>query len=681
MAWIGIDFGTYNSSAAIKSRDGAIEVVKCSDVSNAAHPFLKGEKRKEFPSFISFDESGAISDVGLTSKEMSYSASGSVVWGVKRLLGKTYSELKETGELDRFPYRIRPDRKNGQCLIVVREQSYTPVQLCSEIFKKIKKTAEKQAGEPINSLIVSIPAYYDPVRVTPIVEAARLAGFVHDHIKTIPEPVAAALAAEIDVSVRPIKGLVFDLGAGTLDVTTGFLYRQPDQPDDFRFQVMKNTGDPKLGGIDMDDRLAWAIQEQHKLSDLSPEEFATLRRAAESAKISLSEEEQIKVEFEVHGQTISHRVDQFQLRQALEGAGPERDLLEVCRQQVMAAIDGAGWTPQEIELLIMIGGPTRLRCIQDIFKIIFHNNPAVLQRIEGFYAGSEEVDRMTAVSIGAVMSVERQLDDKVPYGHGIEITEVGDDEMEYKPKILVPPDSPYPFKSEQYQLPWINKTGLFEFKIIQQVPESEAKQSGYEYRFIGTQKFAVKNPDNCLVAIQMGYNDNKELEVSIRNMNSIEAETYVGLNQFNSIGMDYRPVPKDQTSAAGIRAGSESDIPEVSRQVKRPPDIGESGAVRKQPPSNETLDKFAKWVQQGVLIFARRKIENHPVPQMLLSQQLDEIERLLQRGNLSTDYHTIFTKVNSLLWNCNSRGLLNQNEYRELNDHLSGYESDLFRIG
>lgn len=680
MTWIGIDLGTYNSSAAIKSRAGTIEIVKSSDVSSSAHPALQEEKRKEFPSFISFDDTGNIEAVGITSKEESYSGSRPVVWGVKRLLGKTYSELKETAELDRFPYRIRPDRKNGQCLIVVGEKSYTPVQLCSEIFKKIKKTAEKQAGEAIDSLVVSIPAYYDPVRVTPIVEAARLAGFVHDHIKTIPEPVAAALAAEIDVSVRPIKGLVFDLGAGTLDVTTGFLYRQPDQPDDFRFQVMKNTGDPKLGGIDMDDRLAWSIQVQHQLSNLSSEESAHLRRAAETAKISLSEQHQAEIKFEAQGKTISHSLDQFQLRQALVGTGPDRNLLEVCRQQVMAAIDGAGWAPQEIELLIMIGGPTRLRPVQEVFKIVFHNNPAVLQQIEGFYAGSEQVDRMTAVSIGAVMSVERKLDDKVPYGYGIEIIEVGVDEMLYKPHILVPPDSPYPFKSEQYLLPWTNMRGLFEFKIIQQVPESEAKQSGHEYRFIGTQKFTVDTPENCLVAIQMGYNDNKELEVSIRNLNSMEAETYVGLNQFNSIGLDYRPVPKSEAPFPGGKA-ADGGSQDVARRVKRPPDIGQSQAVKKQPPSTETLEAFGKWVQQVVLNFVLRKVENHPVPQMLLSQQLDEIDRLLKKGNLSSDYHTIFTKVNSLLWNCNSRGLLTQDEYRELNDHLTTYESDLFRIG
>lgn len=640
----------------IKSKQGTIEIIKSLEEPKDKLSFInKQEKYKEFPSFISFNKDGSINEVGINSKEKAYTEPEFVVWGVKRLLGKTYTELKETGELDRFPYRIRPDRTSGQCLIVIGEKSYTPVQLCSEIFKKIKHDAQTQINEKIDSLVVSVPAYFDPIRVTPIVEAARLAGFIH--IKTIPEPVAAALACHIDITVRPIKGLVFDLGAGTLDVTTGYLYRQPDQADEFKFQVMKNTGDPKLGGIDMDDRLSKSIQEQCQLSDLTPANMAILRRTAEIAKIRLSEEARIEQVFQIDKE-YRCILDQFELKSALEGTGVEKNLLEECRRQVMSAIDEADWGPEEIELLIMIGGPTKLSCIHEVLKIIFHNNLIILQQLEEFYSGNEQVDRMTAVSIGAAMSVDRKIDDRVPYGYGIEDIEFGDGHMTYKPKILIPRDSTYPFKSEQYGIAWTNHTGLFEFKIIQHSPKSEAQQSNsYEYRFVGIQKFAVKNPSMCTVIFQMGYNTNKEFEVTIKNTRSTESVTYVGIDQFACIGINYPLTVKIQPQF----------------------DIAKSKA-KKVSVAPETVDKFIKWAQVTIR-FIQRKVDSYPIPQMLISQQIDEIERLLKKYDSKSECEAIYTQLNSLIWNSNSRGLLDRTEYNELTKHLSEYEGELFRMG
>lgn len=648
--WIGIDLGTYNSSAAIKSRHGSLDIIKSNGVNSKLNiSFIdQDENCKEFPSFISFNKDGSVSDVGMAGKEMTFTDPEFVVWGVKRLLGKTYTELKESGELDRFPYRIRPNRQNGQCLIVMGEKKYTPEQLCAEIFKKIKKDAESQIEEKIDSVVVSVPAYYDPLRVTPIVEAARLANFVN--VKTIPEPVAAALAYNVDITVRPSKVLVFDLGAGTLDVTTGCLYRQTDQKNEFNFQVIKNTGDPKLGGIDMDDRLSKLINEKYQVADDSIASKAILRRLAEIAKIKLSEDSKI-AHIKLYGKIYPYSLSQFDLKSALEGTGFEKNLLEECRRQIMAAIDEAGWSPQDIELLIMIGGPTKLSCIKDVLKIIFNSNPVILKQLEDFYTNNAKVDRMTAVSIGAALSVERRVDDIVPHGHGVENVEFSAEHIIYRPNILVPRDSTYPFKSNPFAISWINLHGLFEFKIIQHVPHSEVKQLGYEYKFVGVQKFAVKNPLLCMVAVQMGYNSNKELEVTIKNILSNESVTYVGINQSTSIGMNY-PLT-----------------------IRKPSNIG--SPPPKKIPSPEILNKFFNWVEVTIG-FVQRKVYNYSIPQMLISQNIDEIRLLLKRNNPKSCYEMVYTKINGLIWNSNSRGLFTQNENNELMNGLSEFEGDLF---
>lgn len=673
--WIGIDLGTYNSSAAIQSKEGTIEIIKSlgeKEASKAPSMDLQ-EDCKEFPSFISFDKDGSIEDIGINSKEKAYSEPEYVVWGIKRLLGKTYTELKETGELDRFPYRIRPDRTNGQCLIVVGEKSYTPVQLCTEIFKRIKSDAEKQIDGKINAVVVSVPAYFDPLRVTPIVEAARGAGF--RQIKTIPEPVAAALAYDIEITGRPIKTAVFDLGAGTLDVTVGCLYRLPDKPNEFGFKVEKNTGDARLGGIDMDDRLLQLIMERCNLHDITPATKAVLRRMAEITKIRLSRETKVEDEFQMDGRRYPFSINQLDMQAAFEGNEKkfEKNLLEECRRQTMSAIDEAGWTPPEIQHVILIGGPTKLPCIHEVLKIVFHSNPTVLRQLEIFYSGKEAVDRMTAVCTGAVTSLARKVDDKVPHGHGIETIEFSDDAKTYVAKLLIPRDSPYPFKGEEHELSWYATGGLYDFRIIQQVPRSEVKQTGYEYKFIGIQKFAVKDPDRCIVVLQMGYNANKELEVTIRNaLSTTEFQTYVGINQFSSVGMNYprvekrAPGPKGSGAGEAGSSGSEDIVPKKK--------------IKKISPSPETLDRFIKWVQ-NTINFMQRKVDNHQTHQMLIAQLIDELARLLKKGDYISQYEAIYTKVHGLIWNSSSSGLLTQNEFRDLNAALTAHENELFKLG
>jgi hypothetical protein len=254
-----------------------------------------------------------------------------------------------------------------------------------------------------------------------------------------------------------------------------------------------------------------------------------------------------------------------------------------------------------------------------------------------------------------VISVDRAVDDIVPYGHGFEDIEIGDELMIYRPNILVPRDSVYPFKSKPCLIQWINLNGLFEFKILQHVPKSEIQNFGYEYRFIGILKFAVKNLNFCLVTIQMGYNANKELEVMIKNAYTSESASYIGMNNYACIGMNY-PL-----------------------SVKRSIGFGGPPKPIKIQPSPETIERFIKWVRV-IIGFIQKKNDNYPITQMLISQISDEINMLLKKEDTKSEYEQIYTKINSLIWNSSSKGLLTKSEFNELNIRLCEFESELFRI-
>jgi hypothetical protein len=329
-------------------------------------------------------------------------------------------------------------------------------------------------------------------------------------------------------------------------------------------------------------------------------------------------------------------------------------LLDAFRRQVLAAIDQADWRTQDVELLLLIGGPTKLPCIHEMLKVVFYSNAKILDQLKAFYDGNERVDRMTAVSVGAALSVDRKVEDLVPYGHGMEDVEIRELEMIYRPNILVPRDSAYPFLSDPYWIRWTNLNGLYEFKIIQHMPESELRDGDAEYRFIGMLNFAVKNPQHTLVIVQMGYNQNKELVVSITNVLSNEEHvTYVGINHYASISMKYPLVVK-------------RNYRDVSK-------------IENVPPSEETLNQFTKWckVVQG---FVQKKVDHYPISQMLIQQILDEINLIMEKADLVKEYVQLCNTVDTLIWNSSSKGLLTKKEYNEMINRLNAFKSELFNV-
>src|ERR1035441_8157250 len=99
---IGIDLGTWNSSGAVALARDRIEMVESRDG--------KTPSGKNFPSFVEFDHNGQKQCVGKRAKaELSVNPK-LVVWGVKRLVGISYSEAPESGELDRFQYSLEEGR-------------------------------------------------------------------------------------------------------------------------------------------------------------------------------------------------------------------------------------------------------------------------------------------------------------------------------------------------------------------------------------------------------------------------------------------------------------------------------------------------------------------------------------------------------------------------------------------
>ncbi|MEK7075201.1 MAG: Hsp70 family protein, partial [Patescibacteria group bacterium] len=246
---IGIDLGTSNSAASVM--EGGKPVIIPSAEGNS----IAG---KAFPSYVAFTKEGQLL-VGEPARRQAVTNPEGTVFEAKRKMGTS------------FKYSL-----NGK--------EYTPEQISAFILQKIKKDAESYAGGAISQAVITVPAYFDDAQRQATKNAGEIAGL--EVVRIINEPTAAALAYGLDKVGQEQKILVFDLGGGTLDVTTM----------DFGqgvFEVISTSGDTQLGGKDMDSAVINHIITTFKQEsgiDVSADKMALnrVREAAEKAKIELS---------------------------------------------------------------------------------------------------------------------------------------------------------------------------------------------------------------------------------------------------------------------------------------------------------------------------------------------------------------------------------------------------------
>ena len=571
---LAIDLGTYNSAAAVLKPSGDIVTVSAS--SDRVVGRRAGEHVKPFPSVVVYHPNGVVRAVGQEAKALAETEPQWAIWGVKRLLGKTYREALAHGELGRMVIPVEPDDETGRCMFIFDGRDIRPEDVCAEILRYIRSTAEKQVGTKMPDAVISVPAYFDAIAISATVEAAKRAGF--EVIETIPEPVAAALALDLHVTPRPLNFLVFDIGAGTLDVTAAEVSRTRPGPSGLECRCRKNTGDTHLGGLDMDDRLVEWLTRRMELPALDDEERLLLRRAAEANRIALTTQTSTNLELQLRGQKRTYALDRLELEEALRGE--PRDLLEACGEQVRAALRGAAWKPEDVERLLLVGGPAATPCVVQMLARIFRSNPEVLQQIREFEEGlrgpaqARSVDRMLAVSQGAAKSKGTRLVKLHPYGYGVvayRIEPLPDERMarvHREARILVSRDSFFPSNAAIF-LPDASRHSpdhVFSVELIQHVPDAEQLVPGLgkrEYRFLGELPMAVWREDNFLMQVLMRLNENGELETTIQNMLGTESATYVGLGSLRRAPIElptskFEPIPPPPPRSSLNTEGAEN---------------------------------------------------------------------------------------------------------------------------
>ena len=271
----------------------------------------------------------------------------------------------------------------------IQGKQYSPQEISAALLQKIKKDAESFLGEPVEKAVITVPAYFDDNQRTATKDAGTIAGL--DVVRLVNEPTAASLAYGIDKqSDDDINILVFDLGGGTLDVTIM-------EFGDGVFEVQSTSGDTQLGGTDMDNAILKYLADEFKKTDgidLMEDDQAVqrLREAAEKAKIELSTTltSQVNLPFISMGadgkpHNLINDLSRAKLEELVD------PIVKKCGTPIKQALDDAKMTRDDIDKIILVGGPTRMPCVQKFVEDYIGKNV------------ERGIDPMECVAMGAAI--------------------------------------------------------------------------------------------------------------------------------------------------------------------------------------------------------------------------------------------------------------------------------------
>jgi molecular chaperone DnaK len=394
---VGIDLGTTNSCIAVI--DGDAPVV----IANA-------EGTRTTPSMIGFAQTGERL-VGQAARRQAMTNAENTIYAVKRLMGRKFEDPEVQRHVLTCPYEV-VGADNGDAHVRVRGRDFSPPEISALVLSKMRQTAEDWLGEQVTEAVITVPAYFDDAQRQATKDAGRIAGL--SVLRIVNEPTAAALAYGLEIEGAQ-RIAVYDLGGGTFDVSILEL-------SDGVFRVRSTSGDTFLGGEDFDNAVV-----EHLLAtfaalpdgiDLRGDRMALqrLKETAERAKIELSSSMQTEINLPFiaaapdgprHLQLVLERHELELLVEPLVQA-----TLEPCR----CALEDAGMTAADIDVVILVGGQTRMPRIHALVAEMFGKEPS--RRVN-----PDEVVAVGAAIQGGVLTGEVQevlLLDVTPLSLGIE---------------------------------------------------------------------------------------------------------------------------------------------------------------------------------------------------------------------------------------------------------------------
>jgi molecular chaperone DnaK len=349
---VGIDLGTTNSCVAVMDGEPVV-------IANA-------EGTRTTPSVVGFAASGERL-VGQAARRQAMTNAENTIYAVKRLMGRKFDDAEVQRHLLTCPYEVVA-AANGDAHVRVRGRDYSPPEVSAIVLQKMRQTAQDWLGEEVTEAVITVPAYFDEAQRQATKDAGKIAGL--NVLRIVNEPTAAALAYGVETQ-GAARVAVYDLGGGTFDISILEL-------DNGVFRVRSTSGDTFLGGEDFDnalvEQLLASFAQQNDGMDLRGDRVALqrLKEAAERAKIELSSANvtEINLPFLAAGKDGQPR----HLMMAMERPALEQlvePLVQATLDPCRRALADAGMTARDIDVVILVGGQTRMPRVHSLVAEMF----------------------------------------------------------------------------------------------------------------------------------------------------------------------------------------------------------------------------------------------------------------------------------------------------------------------
>lgn len=404
---IGIDLGTTYSCVGLY-RNGNVEII------------ANDQGNRTTPSYISFTDEERY--VGESAKNLVGQNPKNTVYGIKRLIGRKYSEQVVKDDTEHFSFNVLRgdgDKPLIELNYLGERKTFHPEELSAMVLTKMKNIAETYLGQTVHNAVITVPAYFNDSQRQATKDAGKIAGL--NVLRIINEPTAAAIAYGLDEHTEK-RVLIFDLGGGTLDVTVLVM-------DNGVFEVQSTSGDTHLGGEDFDNKIkdyciyTFAQKKILKTKGIKPSDqealynFANVNGIYDFLRLDDNSLKRCRKEYESNSKLTDfiESVQKFRelnnnqkamrrlktaceiAKKTLSGStvttinvdsffdGDDLNIslsrtkfdeicaldFERCIDPVRKALKDAKLTPQDIHDVVLIGGSTRIPKIQNILDNMF----------------------------------------------------------------------------------------------------------------------------------------------------------------------------------------------------------------------------------------------------------------------------------------------------------------------
>lgn len=263
------------------------------------------------------------------------------------------------------------------------KKEYDSATLSSFVVKQLIEDAQNYLHESIDEVVISVPAYFNARQRQDTKRIGELLGVQVERL--INEPSAAAIACHMDDEYETF--VVFDFGGGTLDVSV---------VDCFENVISINaiSGNNHLGGTDFDRAMSEYFCFKNGLNynvlDLSFQQ--SILRACEQAKIKLSTQSVAEVSLVHLNKNYNCIFDENVL------FNTTHSLLESCKNVIGKAVKDSGFSANELDSLILVGGSSQMPVLQHYLSDAL--NIPVLKE--------ENMDSLVALGLGKYIGIKQR---------------------------------------------------------------------------------------------------------------------------------------------------------------------------------------------------------------------------------------------------------------------------------